>query len=211
MVEATLTPTQPFGPCSRRPGTTPCPSTPSSGQSSGAPASWTGSTTSRSPTRGMPPDLAAALRAAARLPGPRPAEGGPGAHQHQPQQGRPHRPPSQLGVGRHPGPLPAQPRRRGGDPELHRRHRGPGRRRCRRGALSTRDRARRVPGYRAVPTRRADREGGGTAAGRRHSTGLDDGLRRPLLGYLPPGHQPVPRGRKPRRPACVKPRMRCRF
>jgi arginyl-tRNA synthetase len=29
------------------------------------------------------------------------------AHSHQPQQGRPHRPPSQLSAGRHPGPLPA--------------------------------------------------------------------------------------------------------
>src|SRR5207253_2337596 len=52
---ATRRPTPPCGPCTTRPGRPRCPSTPSSGPSSGGRASSRASPTSRSPTRATPP------------------------------------------------------------------------------------------------------------------------------------------------------------
>ena len=58
-------------------------------------------------------------------------EGDRRAHGHQSEQGRSHRPPAELGAGRHTRPRPALPGHPGRSAELHRRHRRAGRRRRR--------------------------------------------------------------------------------
>ena len=84
------------------------------------------------------------------------------AHEHQPQQGRPHRPPPERRPRRHAGPLPAVQGRERRGPELHRRHGRPGR-------------------------RRRFRHPGAREEGHRRSRGARGQVRLLLLGPLRPG------------------------
>ena len=86
-------------------------------------------------------------------------------HGDQPEQGRAHRPPAQLGAGRHARPGSALPGRACRSPELHRRYGRPGSRR-----------GRRIPGARTEGSRRHP-------AHRR-----DDAVRLLLLGSVRPRH-----------------------
>ncbi len=74
------------------------------------------------------------------------------AHQHQPQQGGPHRPPAQLRARRHPGAHGARIGQERGGAELHRQHRRAGRRRRRRLPLPREE----VRSRRAGPGRRSE-------------------------------------------------------